>query len=387
MAPLHVKVTAHSNRPLPQIRLALGHMSRIRTLVLELPASDLRTLSLSSPAPLLDTFTLCNWVTRDPYLIPDDVFGLVTPSLRRLDLTGCTPSWSSPMFSGLTSLRVKPAESGKPTFPRLLEILRSNPQLESLTLINCLSSLSSDSRPRNPAVRLPMLTTLHLEDEALGCSHLLTSLSVPPTTTFKLSSFASASPHFTSLSASIKSLSISTPILCLEISSSWNKVTLTGYYDHCLSSPHLMLEEISTTKSGISEYSDQTPHIEICLGLSQPTPVFAEIILTEGCSVMDLTCLEEVIAQNIVSTSSGMIMEHSWRGLFKKWQGVRTLTVVGSGCPEVLAALMNVQRPTTGLETAGPGGSATADSSSAPNLAPDNATGNPILLPNLGTLY
>ncbi|KDQ51402.1 hypothetical protein JAAARDRAFT_199227 [Jaapia argillacea MUCL 33604] len=391
MAPLHVKFTtrtaARSPRPLPQIRLALEHMSHIRTLVLELPTSDLRTLSLSSPAPLLNTFTLFNWATHDPFPIPDDIFSLVTPSLRQLDLTGCTPSWNSPMFNRLTLLRVKPAESGKPTFTRLLEILSGNPQLESLTLINCLSPPSSDSHPRDPAVLLPMLTTLHLEDEALGCSRLLTSLSVPPTTAFKLSSFASASSHFASLFASIKNLGISIPVLCLEISSSWSRVTLTGY-DHPLSASHLMPEEISTTESDINLYSDQTPHIEICLGLSQLTPGLAEVILTEGCSVMDLTRLEEIIAQNPISTSLGMVVESSWRGLFKKWQGVRTLTVVGSRCPEVLAALRNVQRDKTGLETVGPGGSAmtTADSSSSPNPAPDTGTGNPIPLPNLSTL-
>ncbi|KDQ51397.1 hypothetical protein JAAARDRAFT_41247 [Jaapia argillacea MUCL 33604] len=391
LAPLHVTVnrrtmTSQYPRPLPQIHSALEHMSRIRSLVLELPASDLRTLSLSPPAPALNTLTLFNWGTRNTFPIPEDAFGLVTPSLRRLDLTGCTPSWGSPMFNGLTSLRVKNnsvAESGRPTFTRLLEILSGNPQLESLALIDCLSSPSSDSHPRNPAVRLPMLTFLHLEDEALGCSHLLSSLSVPPTTSLKLSSFAFKSSHFASLFASAKNLGISTPVLCLDISGSWTQVTLRGY-DHPLSSPHSMPGDIAATQSAVSLRSDQTPHIEICLGLPDPTSGLVEMILTEGCSVMDLTCLEEIIAREVLSTSIGVVKESWWRGQFEKWQGVRTLTIVGRGCFQPLSALGK------GVETAktGPGGSTTttADSSSRPNPAPDRGTGGPILLPGLGTL-
>ncbi|KDQ51400.1 hypothetical protein JAAARDRAFT_199225 [Jaapia argillacea MUCL 33604] len=290
------------------------------------------------------------------------------------------------MFNGLTSLRVKnnsAPQSRRPTFTRLLEILGSNPQLESLTLVNCLPHPLSDYHPGQPTVLLPMLTALHLEGEAVSCSLLLSSLSVPPTTALKLKSSASKSSHFTSLFASAKNLGISTPVLCLEISGSWAEVTLKGC-EHSLSSSHLTLGEIATTQGVIRLRSNRTPHIEICLGLSEPTTGLADIVLTEGFSVMDLTCLEEIISHNVVSTSTGAIKESWWRSLFDKWQGVRTLTVLGSGCFELLYTLgMGVETTKTG-----PGGSTTttADSSSRPNPTPDSRTGKPTLLPNLRTL-
>ncbi|KDQ61419.1 hypothetical protein JAAARDRAFT_190193 [Jaapia argillacea MUCL 33604] len=79
MAPLEVNVTSQFSRLMPQIRMALEHMSRIRDLVLELKPSDLRTLPLSSPAPLLSSLRICVWITRDAFLIPKDAFSLVTP--------------------------------------------------------------------------------------------------------------------------------------------------------------------------------------------------------------------------------------------------------------------------------------------------------------------
>ncbi|KDQ61416.1 hypothetical protein JAAARDRAFT_509522 [Jaapia argillacea MUCL 33604] len=384
MAPLQVTVASESSEFLPQIRMALEHMPRIRILGLELRTSDLRTLPLSSPAPLLHTLKLFNRIIQDPFPIPEDAFNLVTPSLRRLDLTGCTPSWDSPMFKGLTclSLNTKSGpESGRPSFSGLFEILGNNPQLESLTLINCLSPTTSDSRPRNSTILLPMLATFHLEDDALRCSLLISSLSVPPTMALKLSSFASTSSRDTSLFASIRTLGLSISIVCLNLSLFWASVTLKGYDRPIPSSIH----------------SDPTlpppPRIEICLGLSEdpsePRVESAESILTQGFSLMDLTCLEELFANTALSASTGAMRESWWRGLFEKLPRVKSLAVFGSSaCLEVLAALgKGVQSAKTGLETAGTGNSVTmmASSSSRMSPTPDSRAGNPILLPNLRT--
>ncbi|KDQ61417.1 hypothetical protein JAAARDRAFT_171604, partial [Jaapia argillacea MUCL 33604] len=385
MAPLEVIVTSPSSRLIPQIRMALVHMSRIQDLVLEMKPSDLKTLPLSSPAPLLNSVRICNRITPDGFPLPKDVFGFVTPSLRRLDLTGCTLSWDSPMFSGLTSLSVSLAsgqESGRSTLTTLLDVLRCNTRLESLSLINCLSPMSSDSGPRHATVLLPILRALHLQGEALCCSHLLSSLSVPTTMTLKLSSSAPILSHFTSLFASAKDLGISTPILSLQISSIWSAVTLRGY-DHPLASSDLL----SGKMIGTGLRSDVAPHIDICLGLneipSEPASAFTESILTQGCSTMNLTYLEEIHANTADGASVGAMKGSWWRGLFEKLEGVRTLIVVGRACFEVLTALGKRE-----LRTVGPARPAAAItlSSSCPSLAPDNVAGSSILLPNLRTL-
>ncbi|KDQ61415.1 hypothetical protein JAAARDRAFT_203934 [Jaapia argillacea MUCL 33604] len=396
IAPLQVEVASESSRVLPQIRMALEHMPRIRVLGLELRASDFRTLPLTSPAPLLHTLKLFNWITEDPLPIPENAFDLVTPSLRQLELTGCAPSWDSPMFSGLTCLRLHTSfdlVSARPSFTRLPEILGSNPLLESLSLINCLPPVSTDSRPSSPPILLPMLTKLHLEGEALCCSLLVSSLSVPPIIALKLSSFASTSSRFTSLFASAKKLIISTSVLCLEISTSWTRATVTlKGYDRPFPSSHIIPEEIDTTK-GASVHWDRTPHIEFCLRLSEvlseARSECAEKILTEGCSLMDLTRLEEIHADTDVHMTKGTINESWWRRLFEKLQRVKTLTVSGRACfPALFALGKSVEQTKSGMETVKPGRAAIvlAGSPSRLSSAPTTRIGGPILLPNLTTL-
>ncbi|KDQ61418.1 hypothetical protein JAAARDRAFT_190192 [Jaapia argillacea MUCL 33604] len=299
------------------------------------------------------------------------------------------------MLSGLTSLKLSinsGQEFGRPTLTTLLEILRSNPQLESLTLINCLPPTSSNSHPRHLTVLLAVLIFLHLEGEALCCSHLLSSLSLPTTTALKLSISDPTLSHFTSLFASAKNLGISVPILSLQISSSWSAITLRGY-DCPFAPSHSMAGNIDAAEGVAALRLHPTPHIEIYLGLvevpSESASTSTGSILTQGCWTMNLTCLEEIHAITMDGGSVGAMKEIWWRGLFEKLRGVRTLTVVGRACFEILAALRKRElRAKNELVTVGPAGpvAAMTGSSSSSSPAPDNRTGSSILLPNLITL-
>ncbi|KAG1876654.1 hypothetical protein DFJ58DRAFT_755565 [Suillus subalutaceus] len=100
----------------------------------------------SQPAPSLQTFKFS--VARKSHTrvirpISDAIFQGQAPLLRSVELTECTFSWTSCIFSGLRTLDLRRIGSASyPTLSQLLSALRRMPELEQLTL--GLSSRISD---------------------------------------------------------------------------------------------------------------------------------------------------------------------------------------------------------------------------------------------------
>lgn len=113
----------------------------------------------SQSAPLLQTFKFS--VARKSHTrvfgpISDAIFKGRAPSLRNVELTECTFSWTSCIFSGLRTLDVRRIGSASyPTLSQLLSALRRMPELERLTL-GLSSRISEDTEPSDqvPLTRL-----------------------------------------------------------------------------------------------------------------------------------------------------------------------------------------------------------------------------------------
>ncbi|KAF9232492.1 hypothetical protein BU15DRAFT_81179 [Melanogaster broomeanus] len=145
-------------------------VTRIQDLSLELPRNLAVVVfsKLSTPAPLLHTSRL--FVTQtgaESRLVPDALFSREMPALRVLELYHCHVPWSSPIFTALTSLRLRDiASSSQPTITELLAMLRHIPDLAHLYLENALpgaeDTLNSQHCLLSECLDLPHLSLLAL---------------------------------------------------------------------------------------------------------------------------------------------------------------------------------------------------------------------------------
>ncbi|KDQ61414.1 hypothetical protein JAAARDRAFT_190188 [Jaapia argillacea MUCL 33604] len=394
-APLQVNATIGNMEHLRAVESALKHMSRIQVLSIAGPRSELGKLTLSSPAPLLESLSLNNWTEHDRYSIPTNAFNLETPSLRKLELRKCSPNWSSPMYEGLSTLKVEAIpKSARPTLPRLLQILACMPQLESLSLLECLPSHppsqshptpSSSSGtttiplPASITVNLDKLVTLQLQGASLDCTALLSSLSINPKTRLNLETYSPVLAHFGALFKSTKSLGLSTPMLGLRVSSQYGCVRLR-WYDRLEPDPY-------KPELGLRVMPDITaPHTEIYLNrLSGPDSNAGYGGLVVGaCGALDLRRLE--VMQLSGSIDTGTIPYKWWRSLFGKSVKLKLLSIEGHTCFDFVAAIgrgidpegpASPRKEPAGKAKAGPSSSSTSTTTRAQK---------PLLFPQLKKL-
>lgn len=142
--------------------------------------------SLAMEMPVLTSLRLFEPVRGIPPLPPplgqqpasqSALFGGVTPSLRHLAVLDTTLEWSDPIYKNLTYLHIR-RPSTRCAFPRLLDILRSCPDLTYLGLESVIGTGDSSQR----GVTLPCLERLFVVDtDTYRISSFLEQLSTPNT--------------------------------------------------------------------------------------------------------------------------------------------------------------------------------------------------------------
>ena len=151
-----------------------------------------RTLKqLSSPAPFLESLSLCtegdDLTTPSHIIIPDTLFGGITPRLFFLKLHMCNISWKSPLLKGLRFLEIYgPSRHARPSLADWLDALDQMPQLKKLVLY-----YASPTAPPIPldvkrTVTLPFLTDLDIAAYTGECSLTLSHLVLPVLTQLRI---------------------------------------------------------------------------------------------------------------------------------------------------------------------------------------------------------
>ena len=148
---------------------------------------------LISPAPTLERLSLtCGGQDFPEYaVIPETLFGGITPRLSSLELREYGISWTSPLLRGLRYLYIRSA----PVYPSLsvwLDALDEMPQLEILTLQ--WASPEADDAGSIPfdverTATLPSLTHIDISESPRDCSFTLTHLDLPALTCLSVKTF------------------------------------------------------------------------------------------------------------------------------------------------------------------------------------------------------
>ncbi|KAF9241054.1 hypothetical protein BU15DRAFT_73539 [Melanogaster broomeanus] len=146
---------------------------------------------LSTPAPLLHKLRLCMPVLLGDGVYPDTLFNRETPALRTLELYHCHIPWSSPIFTALSTLRLRNiASSSQPTMTELLAMLRHMPGLAHLYLENALRSakdaLTSQHTLLSEYLDLPHLSRLALVAPFSAVAVFLSNVTIPLKTEIRL---------------------------------------------------------------------------------------------------------------------------------------------------------------------------------------------------------
>ncbi|KAI0314711.1 hypothetical protein OF83DRAFT_1085458 [Amylostereum chailletii] len=183
-------VDSKRNRSTLLVNAALQQLRRVRVLSLDLQrgsTSNFVFKKLSHPAPRLESLTLHN-VTRartsaeSALAVPSDLFRGEPPTrLSRLVLSGCDVHFSSPLFRGgnITCLALADIDSflHSTSIEDLLALLRGMPQLQDLSLMNCVPQAQPEYLGPHHLVKLPSLLRLDIDGPLRACSALLLHLS------------------------------------------------------------------------------------------------------------------------------------------------------------------------------------------------------------------
>lgn len=189
------------------------HLSRMKKLVLSGPVhllSELAMMDLCKPAPLMSELELIDVETltedmedsesgEDPmdedglptsgpmWLIPDDLL-LGGAPLRRLSLTEFPLPRCFSLFHNLVELTLISPHyydnpQNKPMKPHLFDILSHIPNIQKLTLNDCIgpeNTIPPDRMPAPQSIVLNHLVFINVIDNASACSAIFNSLSFPP---------------------------------------------------------------------------------------------------------------------------------------------------------------------------------------------------------------
>ncbi|KAF9241061.1 hypothetical protein BU15DRAFT_73545 [Melanogaster broomeanus] len=175
-------------------------VTRIQDLSLKLPTLPYNLIEgvlskLSTPAPLLHTLHLCIpdlGEDGEDGIYPDTLFNRETPALRSLEFCYSHMPWSSPIFTTLSTLRLRNIpSSSQPTITELLAMLRRIPDLTHLYLENAFRSakdaLTSQHTLLSESLDLPHLSRLALIAPFSAVVVFLSNVTVPLKTEIRLS--------------------------------------------------------------------------------------------------------------------------------------------------------------------------------------------------------
>jgi hypothetical protein len=114
--------------------------------------------------------------------LPSNLLGRSASRLRSLRLWNCDLPWDSPLFHGLTRLRISGVSpTKKPTSTELLDALRATPFLELLHLDGSVpvTHERTVNSPRAAVVVLPRLTSFLISSVDFDCADLLDCPQIP----------------------------------------------------------------------------------------------------------------------------------------------------------------------------------------------------------------
>jgi hypothetical protein len=180
-------------RVLNEIEDAMTQIFRIRVLRLSYTShyDGLRKLfaTFSQPAPHLEQLALTNGKSFSHFshrYLPDDAFA-DAPRLRSIELAHLHFSWTHPIFKhNLTTLKVDnhhiPDTS---TLSQLLEALGHMPDLQTLSLVQCIPSHTTVNG-NEPTLNFPALRYLEIDSSCDNCTQFLRCIKYPPHTLIKL---------------------------------------------------------------------------------------------------------------------------------------------------------------------------------------------------------
>ncbi|KAF9238630.1 hypothetical protein BU15DRAFT_75082 [Melanogaster broomeanus] len=168
-------------------------ITRIQDLSLKLPPDLAQGFfsKLLTPAPLLHTLRLRMPSLDEDAVCPDTLFNRETPALRTLELHHCRIPWSSPIFTALSTLKLRSIDwSSRPTMTELLAMLRHMPDLAHLHLENALrnakDALTSQHSLLSESLDLPHLSRLALVARFSAVAMFLSNVTVPLKTEIRL---------------------------------------------------------------------------------------------------------------------------------------------------------------------------------------------------------
>jgi hypothetical protein len=213
--PLDVKIDLRDGNTdeLEAAALAIKELGRVKHLNLTALPSALGPLFAFLPlgriAHTLETLSLSNHSVYTAYLA---LAHISAPRLERLTLSDFSVSFTSPLLTSTTHLvelnvsRSFAHTDGRPDMASVLSVLSNSKGLRAVTMRNCLPIPSGEDE-FNPQVVLSHLSRLELEDGQALVAALLSCISLPSTTTLRLSALADASDDedFTLLSAAMAS--------------------------------------------------------------------------------------------------------------------------------------------------------------------------------------
>jgi len=176
---------------------ALGHLERIQDLLIHCSrsvATDIRA-KLSASAPLLRSFHLSlssYGYPEDQFEVSEDMFSGVMHGLRKVHLEYCQVDWGSPLFNGLTHLKLRFLRNhSEMDWHGLLLALCQLPNLRHLCLDRALPdtdnlNIAMTNTQNTVKVTFPQLEGLALAASISGVAALLAHFEFPRTTIVRL---------------------------------------------------------------------------------------------------------------------------------------------------------------------------------------------------------
>jgi hypothetical protein len=166
-------------------RAVIQQLSRIRELSLIIPQPNVMRAWLVQPAPILKSFSVRVFRELSPQALPEPLFQGVAPKLRHMSLDNCKIPWNSPLFNGLTVLRLANLVL-RIDMLQFLDVFRSMPHLQALRVMNLNVEHQHAELAPAPPVTLSCLNFLTLTGSTPVCAFFLRHLDLPNNPTIYL---------------------------------------------------------------------------------------------------------------------------------------------------------------------------------------------------------
>ncbi|KAG6830787.1 hypothetical protein H0H87_007040 [Tephrocybe sp. NHM501043] len=182
---LDIDIYVHNDASSKIANLALEEIHRARELSIDLQHNDgILYLSFMRPAPNLERLR----IRADDMAFRQPIFGGDTPQLRYLHLDGIRTPLDSSRLSRLTTLKLHNVGHMHPTSLSLNEFVTSLSTMSTLFIFQLFNACPPstnhdvDLASTYPAVQLPQLRSLRLNESTSACTTLLARLAYPDKT-------------------------------------------------------------------------------------------------------------------------------------------------------------------------------------------------------------